>query len=315
MPTVNTNGVDTAYQRRGDGDGPPLVCIHGAVGDQSHWADVVDDLAEQYTVVTYDIRGHGRTGGSARGAYSMELFADDLVALLDALDIERAVLCGHSIGGCIAQVFAARQRDRVAALVLVDTFSPEILSAGERVQRSTLLRVLVPLVRLVGYDRVERAMVWGQERFSKGVSGNYERILDHRADGPRMATEELAKVMGALARFEETPVDFAAITAPTLVVYGEHEARFIKDHVRVFVTELDDVRVEMIPDAGHAPNIDHPDALAAAIRAFLTDRPADVTSDGRSSRPTVTRPPATRRSAAVASSCRRPGRPSGATPP
>jgi hypothetical protein len=121
--------------------------------------------------------------------------------------------------------YAARHPDRVAGLVLADTFAPKRLSLGERLQRSVLLRATVPPVRLLGYERVERAMVWLQEKISgEGVSGDYEQIERIRASGPKMATDEFAKVIGAVAGFHHTEVRFPAITASTLVLYGEHEA-------------------------------------------------------------------------------------------
>ncbi|MCL7418798.1 MAG: alpha/beta hydrolase [Halalkalicoccus sp.] len=97
-------------------------------------------MSDDYTTVAYDVREHGRTGGSARTAYSIGSFADDLDALVTALDLDRPVLCGLSMGGCIAQVYAATYPDRLAGLVLADTFTPDLLTRSEWVQRSLLLR-------------------------------------------------------------------------------------------------------------------------------------------------------------------------------
>ena len=84
MPTILTNGVETYYERRGSG--PPVVFVHGAILDHSQWDPQTEELSDDYTVLAYDVRGHGRTGGSRRGSYSVELFADDLAALLDGLN-------------------------------------------------------------------------------------------------------------------------------------------------------------------------------------------------------------------------------------
>jgi pimeloyl-ACP methyl ester carboxylesterase len=228
MPAVRTNDIETHYERRGDG--PPLVFAHGAIVDHSQWEPQLDALSDEYTTIGYDVRGHGRTGGSAEGPYSIGLFAEDLDALITALDIETPVLCGLSMGGCIAQVYAARYPERIAGLVLADTFSPEILDWRERLQ-FLALKATVPPVRLVGYERVERAMVWLQERIQgEGVSGEYEKIEQLRDGAPKMTTGEFAKVIHALTNFHETELDLSAITAPTLVLYGEHDAGFIRRH-------------------------------------------------------------------------------------
>jgi len=268
MPTARTNDIETYYERRGEG--PPVVFVHGAIVDHSQWDPQLEALSDEYTTIAYDVRGHGRTGGSQRGRYSVDLFADDLDALLDALDVEQAVLCGLSTGGCIAQVYAARHPDRVAGLVLADTFAPEYLSVGERLQRSLGLRATVPFVRLFGYERVERWMVRLQERISgEGVSGDYETVERIRETGPKMATDEFAKVIGAVAGFHHTEVRFPAISAPTLVLYGEHEAPFMRRQAHHLATEVGGATLRAVPGGGHASNLDEPEFVTDAVRELL----------------------------------------------
>jgi len=268
MPTVRTNDIETYYERRGEG--PPVVFVHGAVVDHSQWDPQFEALSDEYTTVAYDVRGHGRTGGSQRGRYSVDLFADDLGELLDALEIDEVVLCGLSTGGCIAQVYAARHPERVAGLVLVDTFAPDYLTVGERLQRSLVLRATVPPARIFGYERVERAMVRLQELISgEGVSGDYETIERIRETGPKMATDEFAKVIGAVAGFHRTEVRFPAISAPTLVLYGEHEAPFMRRQARHLATEIGGATLRAVPGGGHASNLDEPDFVTGAVRQLL----------------------------------------------
>lgn len=278
MPTIQTNDIETYYERRGDGR--PIVFVHGAILDHTQWEPQVEALSEEYTTIAYDVRGHGRTGDSVRGNYSIDLFADDLDALITALDLDSPVLCGLSTGGCIAQVYAARCPDRVAGLVLADTFTPELLTRGEWLQRSAMLKATVPPVRLVGYERVEKAMVWLQERLQRGVSGDYENIERLRAEGPKMATEEFAKVIRAVANFHETALDLSAIAVPTLVLYGENEPAFIRRHVPKLASELPDTTVREVPGAGHASNLDGPEFFTTALQEFLARRVLRDTSDG-----------------------------------
>ena len=279
MPTVRTNDIETYYEDRGAGR--PIVFVHGAILDHTQWTPQVDALADEYRTVAYDVRGHGRTGGSARDAYSIDLLADDLDALVDALDLEDPVVCGLSMGGCIAQVYAADHPDRVAALVLADTFTPELLDWREWLQRSVMLRATIPPVRLVGYPRVEKAMVWFQERVSgEDVGGDYERIERLRAEGPLMGTDEFAKVIRAVASFDESEVDLASITAPTLVLYGEHEPAFVRRHAPKLGAELPNATVREVPGAGHASNLDDPEFFTAAVREFLVAHLVGETSGG-----------------------------------
>lgn len=280
MSTVRTDDVRTFYEQRGTG--PPIVFVHGAVLDRTGWTPQVEALSAEYTTIAYDVRGHGRTGGSSRESYSIDLFADDLAALVEALDLDRFVLCGHSMGGCIAGTYAARHPDRLAGLVLADTFAPELLDRREWLQRSVLLRATIPPVRLVGYERVERAMVWLYERLSRGSSGDYDRIQRLRAAGPRMGTDEFAKAIRAVATFHETEIDLASIAVPTLVLYGEREPAFLRRHASRLAATIPEATVREVPGAGHAANLDDPAFVTDALREFLAgtfDRESEVVPD------------------------------------
>ena len=268
MPTIQTNDIETYYEYRGDG--PPVVFVHGAILDHTQWTPQMDALCEEYTTIAYDVRGHGRTGGSDRASYSISLFAADLDAFITALDLDQPLLCGLSMGGCITQVYAATHADRVGGLVLADTFTPELFDRREWLQRSAMLRATVPPVRLVGYERVEKVMVWLQERYQRGASGDYENIERLRAEGPKMTTGEFAKVIRAVATFHETEINFSAITAPTLVLYGEHEPAFIRRHAPKLGVEVPNASVREVPGAGHASNLDNPEFFTTALQEFLT---------------------------------------------
>lgn len=269
MPTVRTNDIETYYEQRGTG--PEIVFVHAAILDHTQWTPQVEALSNEYTTITYDVRGHGRTGGSARESYSIDIFADDLDALITTLDLDDPVLCGLSTGGCIAQVYAATHPDRLAGLMLADTFTPELHNRWEWLQRSAMLRATVLPVRLVGYERVEKAMAWFHDRLQKGASGDYENIEQLRAEGPKMATDEFAKVVRAVAAFHESAIDFSAITVPTLVLYGEHEPAFIRRHAPKLGAEIRNAVVRVMPGAGHASNLDDPEFFTAALREFLAE--------------------------------------------
>lgn len=266
MPSVRTNDIETHYERRGDG--PPVVFVHGAFVDHTQWNPQLDALADAYTVVAYDVRGHGHTGGSACETYSIELFAEDLAALVATLDLDRPVVCGLSLGGCIAQVYAERYPDGLSGLVLADTFGPTPLSLDERIQRG-LFSAIIPPVRLFGYERVEKAVVWLQERFSEGASGEYEHVEHIHAAGPEVPTAEIVKVARALAGFEDTVLGYRSISVPTLVLYGENDAKFIRRYASALGEAIYGAVVREVPDAGHVANLDNPDFFTGAVREFL----------------------------------------------
>lgn len=268
MPTVETNSVETYYERTGEGQ--PVVFVHGATSDCQLWQPVVDRLADAYTCITYDVRGHGRTGGSAVDAYSVELFADDLAALIDTLELESVAVCGLSLGGMIAQTYAARRPDPLAGVVVADAPTPEVFGLGERLQRSVLFRAIVPPIRLIGYERIMSGMEWLQERlYGEESLGNTDEIDRIRDEELELETDEFAKVMRAAAGFTETSLDLEVVDVPALALYGEHEPAMMERHADAFARQLHDARVEKIPDAGHNSHVDNPDYFADAVREFL----------------------------------------------
>ncbi|WP_435318611.1 alpha/beta fold hydrolase [Haloarchaeobius sp. TZWSO28] len=266
MPRVRTNDIATYYDRRGDG--PAIVFVHGSIVDSGMWESQVDALSEEFTTVVYDVRGHGRTGGSSRDKYDMALYAEDLHELLTLLDLDRPVICGHSMGGLVAQAYAVAYPDQLSGLILADTFTPPILTRGEWFLRRVAMPAFVPLVRVLGIERLERLNVWVSERVSRGASGEYSEVEKLREDGPTITTPEFTKVIRSMTRAHEHPLDLASIAVPTLVIYGENEMGFIKHHARELSETLPDCGMDEVPGGGHASNLDNPEYFSAAVRGF-----------------------------------------------
>lgn len=116
---VSKDGVPIAWTLRGNGS--PLVFVHGWSCDQSYWRGQVHHFAEHHTVVTVDVAGHGESG-VGREDWTMASFGGDVAAVLEELDLEDAILIGHSMGGDVIVEAARQARDRVSGLVWVDTY-------------------------------------------------------------------------------------------------------------------------------------------------------------------------------------------------
>jgi len=269
MATVRTNDVETYYESHGSG--PPVVFVHGAWVDSRQWTPQVEALADDYRVVTYDVRGHGRTGPSAEERYSVELFAADLRALIEALDLDRPVVCGLSLGGMIAQTYAARY-DELDGIVLADTAVSTRLT-----WRDTLTSLLAPkwamtsTVELLGPRRYVDVAFW-LARVTRDADwfGRDPAVADYvRETMAAFDTREFNKVFGATYDFRR--VDLEAITAPTLVLNGEFESDAVFEHTAHLQRSLADVRTAIIPDAGHTSNMENPEAFTAELRVFLDD--------------------------------------------
>jgi pimeloyl-ACP methyl ester carboxylesterase len=263
MPTVQTNDIETYYEVRGEGS--PVVFIHGALADHTAADRQLEAFSDEYTAIAYDLRGHGRTRQPHDTPYSIDQLADDLGAFLTALDLDRPVVCGVSMGGMIAQVYASRHPDRLGGLVLADTFTPAFVNRRDRLERTVLLEVYIELLRFVGYERAMRFMTW----LGRTLEGNETTSL--RVERfPAMETAAAVTALRALLSFHETDVDLTSITVPTLILFGEHEMSVIRRHVPTLAAEIPTATVREVPDAGHASPWDNPEFFNEAIRTFLT---------------------------------------------
>lgn len=265
--TVRTNDIDTYYVRRGDG--PPIVFIHGMAMSTLEWEPQLEALGTDYTTIAYDVRGHGQTGGSDRDPYTMELYASDLDALLTALEVERPILCGLSMGGCIAQVYAATYPEKVAGLVLSDTFTAAPLPLKSRLVFANL-RVLGRLDRVVRYTTLNRLQTWVGDHLAPGIAGDRtttQRLLE---TAPTIPHAEFRKIAGSVARFPGSDVDPSRITAPTLLLHGADLPAVLRNMHETLAVSLTNADVErtVVPDAGHASNVDNPAFFSSAVRAF-----------------------------------------------
>ena len=278
MPTVTTDDIETFYDQRGDG--PPVVFVHGMFMTTAMWDPQLTALADSYTTIAYDVRGHGYTGGSARPSYSILDFAVDLEALFDALDIDRAVVCGLSMGGAIAQAFAAANPDRLAGLVLADTFPAGRLPLVGRVAMANI-RFLSRLDRVVGYKTLNRWQIRVGNRLLPGVASAPETLISLVEDAPTIPHDELVKIADATAAFSALDLDLSDVTAPALVMHGEHLPMANERVTARLVAQLPnaDPTVAVVPDSGHASNVDNPSFFTARLREFLAERAySDVVS-------------------------------------
>lgn len=267
MPTIRTGAVETYYERSGEGQ--PVVFVHASILDHSQWDEQVAAIADDHTAVAYDLRGHGLTGGSDLSRYTIEVFAEDLRALVAGLDLDRPVVCGHSFGGLVAQTYAAAHPDEVGGLILADTWTPPVRGIDDWLVRRVLLNAAIPPALLLGFERVERAQVWLYERVFEGAGGQYDRVVALRDSAPDMATREFVKVIRAMARSGGASPDLSAIPVPTLVLYGASDLPFVKRHAAAFAAQIPTVTVAEIPDAGHASNLDNPGYFATTLAEFL----------------------------------------------
>ena len=277
---VDVGDVRLTISEAGVG-GRPLLLLHGFTGARNDFERWIEPLAERgWHVVVPDHRGHGDSDKpEAEDAYGFEIFAADALALVDQLGWERFALLGHSMGGMVAQVLTLTAPARVAALVLMDTshkplrVDPSLVELGVTTAREHGVHVIADLQSEIddplASDAYRRLCEADPDYAARG-----DRNL--RASSPAMYAAMLTAITGP----SEDRLDLlAGVGCPALVLVGDQDAPFRKPSERMAAT-IPDARLAVLPDAGHSPQFESPDAWWAALSGFL-DEVADRVDPGQ----------------------------------
>jgi pimeloyl-ACP methyl ester carboxylesterase len=234
------------------GEGPPVLLLHGGLGNSAHFSDVIAALvADRRRVIVMDSRGHGRSTRSRRGI-SYQQMADDVVALLDHLAIERAALLGWSDGGATALDVAIRYPERLNKLFVIGTN--------------------------YALDGVK-----GGATRSKTFPAYFARC---RREYARLSPDpkQLGAFLGELRAMWASQPTFTdeqirGIAAPTLVALGEHDEVVRRDHVEKLAKLLPHGKLAVLADVSHFAMWQDLPAFLAVLREFLDEKPAPAAAE------------------------------------
>jgi len=263
------------------GHGPGLVLVHGFGGAKEDFCDHVEILAETHTVVTFDHRGHGASDKPHdHETYTLERLRNDVLAVADAVGLERFRLLGHSMGGMVARGIAIRYPDRLEALVLMDTSHGPIPGFDP-----ALMDLAADIALEQGKDVLERVL----KEAAPLDNPAYQKLLDERPGykefGERKWADLSERMWAGVAReiaYQAEELDaLAGVTCPTLVIVGELDRPFRGSSRRMAET-IPGARLAIIAGAGHSPQFENPDAWIAELIGFLGSVTAKSLVDGRS---------------------------------
>ncbi|MCX8100172.1 MAG: alpha/beta fold hydrolase [Geminicoccaceae bacterium] len=247
------------------GEGPPVLVLHGLLGQGRNWASLAKPLAARRRVVLVDLRNHGRSPHDPVMTYAA--MAADLLALLDRLGLERASLLGHSMGGKAAMVFALGHPERVARLVVVDVAPVDY---GPRPDFECYLRAMLAIdpARFARRAEVEAALaeVAPDPRIRAFLASN----LDVR-DGRLLWLPNLPVLLAALPAIAGFPAELppAPASLPVLAIRGARSDYVRAEHEPAFRRLFPALRLETVADAGHWVHADAPAAVLALLEGFL----------------------------------------------
>ncbi len=257
------NGLRLACAQRGKGQKTALLLIHGFPLDHRLWAAQLRGLAVELQVLAPDLRGHGKSA-LIPGPLTMDQHADDLAALLDQLDIGRAIVAGLSMGGYVAFAFWRRHRGRVQGLALLDTRAEPDGPAARVNRDATAARV-----QQLGAGNITDEML--PKLLAPASLANPKLVSAARA---MMASQPTAGIVGALAGLrdrEDSWPTLPTITVPTLVLVGEADVLTPPADVAAMAAAIPAARLVTIPGAGHLSPLENPRAVNAALRTFARE--------------------------------------------
>jgi len=248
MAYLDRDGVRIYFEERGSG--PAVLLSHGYSASARMWEGQLRTLSDRFHIIAWDMRGHDRSDSPPDPAtYSHETTVADMVAILDACGAKRAVIGGLSLGGFMSLAFHLAHPERTAALMLFDT-GPGYKKDGPRNEWNAMANTMARTLETKG---LEGAMAGSEVRLAHHCSA---QGLAHAARG--MLTQKDGRVIEGLAD----------VKVPTLVLVGANDKQFLAsaDYMAAKIPGAEKI---VLADAGHAANIDHPDAFNAAVRAFL----------------------------------------------
>jgi pimeloyl-ACP methyl ester carboxylesterase len=272
MPSARANAIEIEYETFGESGSSPLLLIMGLGGQLIRWPEVFcQELADRdHYVIRFDNRDTGLSSkideagvpnimeiitASARGGeievpYTLTDMADDAIGLLDALGIEKAHLCGVSMGGMIAQTMAIRYPSRVLSLISMESSTGDPELPNGRPEAMSSLMTPAPTERNAYIDhmgRVFTVLAGGSSLFDEGWEREKSADSFDRCYHPQGVARQLAAVIASGSRKEE----LGSVTAPSLVIHGSLDPLVPLEHGRATAEAIPGAELLIIDDLGH----------------------------------------------------------------
>lgn len=271
--TIEIHGQPVTYHLMGEG--PPLLLVHGITSSSRTWKKITPRLAEKFTVIAPDLLGHGRSA-KPHGDYSLGAYASGIRDLMVALDVPKATVVGHSLGGGIAMQFAYQFPDRVSRLVLVDTggigkeVNPALRAAALPGAEYVLPVLFSPTLHDAGL-KVRNILAGFGLRGSADVEGVAEGFASlTESDARRAFLHTVRSVIDPTGQ-RVSAADRLYLTReiPSLIVWGDRDRIIPVAHADLAHELMPGSQLEIFTGAGHFPFNDDPDRFIKVLEDFI----------------------------------------------
>ncbi len=252
----------TDHQKTTASTSAAVVFIHGFPFDRTMWSAQVSAIGASARVITYDHRGLGKSPLREQ-PFLFESFVDDLMALLDQLHIEKAILCGLSMGGYVALRATERHPERVKGLVLCDTKSDADPDAAKLNRHKDALLIQNEGLHAFAIQFVRRCLTANTVQTNPALVANIEAMIQ------RCPVQGVIGTLVALATRTSTTDSLSHIKAPTLILVGDQDAITPPSASQMMKERIPGSVLTVIPQAAHLSNLENPHAFNTAFLRFL----------------------------------------------
>jgi 3-oxoadipate enol-lactonase len=260
--TIHINKITVSYTDEGPKEAPTILFIHGFPFNKHMWQGQTDALNGDFRVITYDVRGHGQSEPGTVD-FSIDLFVTDLVNLIDALKIEKVIVCGLSMGGYIALRALELYPNRFLALILCDTQCIADTPEGKEKRMKAIESVKTHGVPM--YAKASLINLFAESSFET----RKKEVEDIRQTIEQTSSETICRTLLALSQRRETCSRLSEIKIPTLILVGREDkitpisaARLMHDSIKHSV-------MVVIEHAGHVTNLENPSDFNYQLKQFV----------------------------------------------
>jgi 3-oxoadipate enol-lactonase len=258
--SLTINSLNVSYFDLGK-SALPIIFIHGFPFNKSSWEPQLKALSGEFRTIAYDIRGFGQSG-SGDEKPSIDLFASDLIAFLDALKIKKCIACGLSMGGYILMNAAGRFPERFHALVFCDTQCIADSEEGKEKRFKTIQEIESGgLGNFI--EKFTNSVLCEKTKVDKS------QIVSQTRDIVRQASEEtVTQTLLALAERKETCSAIKKLSMPALVICGKEDTLTPVTQSEFLFNNIGGSDLKVLADAGHLSNIEQPEEFNRHLNAF-----------------------------------------------
>ena len=244
------------------GNGSHLLLIHGFPHDRSLWKPQLEGLGGDIRVIAPDLRGFGNST-EVPDIMTMDAYASDLKELLDQLGVQRAVICGLSMGGYIALAFLTNHPEAVDGLILCNTRSGADDEKGRAGRYATATKVGDEGMANVAEGMVPKMMTEATATLHPERRATVKDMMARQRP-----TAVIAALRGMAERPDRTPM-LATIKVPTLIITGSKDELILPEESEAMAAAIPESKLVIIPDVAHLSNVEDPDAFNKTVQEFM----------------------------------------------